>query len=147
VCIIVDNDVVQRVLVRPDDSEFGALHDQLFGSKRPIQRLIYGGKLLKEYLGNSNVRRALLALDRAGRTISLPSEEVDREEKVVKASSLCCSNDTHIIALARITGVRVLVSKDQDLHQDFTNAKLLKPRGKVYQNSSHGRLLHRGCRF
>ena len=47
--------------------------------------------------------------------------------------ALCASNDSHIIALAQVANARMLYSRDQDLHQDFTNLALLdRPRGKVY---------------
>ena len=42
---------------------------------------------------------------------------------------VCCSNDSHIVALAIVSGARVVVSRDQALAEDFTNPKLLKPKG------------------
>lgn len=49
------------------------------------------------------------------------------------------SDDAHIVALAVVAGVKVLVSNDRALHQDFKNIV----RGKVYQRKSHSRLLRR----
>ena len=49
------------------------------------------------------------------------------------------SNDPHIIALAIVADVKVLISSDQTLHQDFKNRNLVG--GKVYQNKRHARLL------
>ncbi len=48
------------------------------------------------------------------------------------------SDDEHIIALAMIAKVKVLISKDQALHQDF-KAKI--PDGSIYQKKKHKHLL------
>ena len=43
------------------------------------------------------------------------------------------SDDPHIIALANVSGARLLYSDDRNLHQDFTDGALIdNPRGKVY---------------
>lgn len=144
-CIIVDNNLVQRVLLNSTDAKFIPLRKQLFGSKRPTQRLLYGGRLRDEYMVNGNVRRILLELERAGRTLVLAADLIEREEAIVKATLPCCSNDTHVIALARLSGVRVLVSDDSDLQRDFKNRRILFPRGKCYKNASHAPLLRHGC--
>ena len=47
------------------------------------------------------------------------------------------SDDPHIIALALVADVKLLISKDQRLHEDFKD--LCK--GKVYQQANHSRLL------
>ena len=60
-----------------------------------------------------------------------------------------------MIALAQISGARLLYTNDSNLQKDFTNRLLIKnPRGKVYTtmlsqdfNSTHRRLLTRNvCR-
>ena len=52
------------------------------------------------------------------------------------------SNDSHIIALARVAQVKVLVSQDRSLINDFTNRELVAG-GKVYQRAEHAHLLNR----
>ncbi len=49
------------------------------------------------------------------------------------------SNDPHIIALAMVAGVKVLISEDQNLHEDFKNKSLVG--GSIYQNKDHEHLL------
>ena len=49
------------------------------------------------------------------------------------------SNDPHIIALAIVAEVKLLVSEDKELHDDFKNHPSIK--GKVYQEQKHRRLL------
>jgi hypothetical protein len=145
-CLIVDNNVVARVFDGLDDPDFGELFHCLFQSGSPPVRIVYGGKLRREYLRSGKVQKLLVVLDRAGRARAVPDTDVDREEETVHASGLCISDDPHVIALARVGGVRVLCSHDQDLHEDFTNKRLLDgPRGKVYQGRRHRHLLVQAC--
>ena len=52
------------------------------------------------------------------------------------------SDDEHILALARVSGARLLFSGDKNLHDDFKNAEIIgNPSGKVYQSQKHKRLL------
>ena len=45
----------------------------------------------------------------------------------------CRSDDHHVIALAQISGARMLFSNDGALQQDFKNIKLIdQPPGTVY---------------
>ena len=45
----------------------------------------------------------------------------------------CQSNDLHVLALAQVSGARLLYSNDLSLHQDFGNRDLIsRPRGKIY---------------
>ena len=72
-------------------------------------------------------------------------------DKANRMEGSCRSNDTHVIALARIGGARLLYSKDLALHQDFRNKQLIDdPRGQIYStyrssdfSRSHQRLLAR----
>ena len=105
--------------------------------------LTIGGSRLKKELGRSfaeperakqtTVTEWTSAVALAGKLISHNDEEVDLRAEELKQSGQCVSNDAHIIALAQLTGARMLYSRDQALHQDFTNPALLdRPRGKVY---------------
>lgn len=65
---------------------------------------------------------------------------IDAETIAIK--SACTSNDAHVVALARISGARVVATKDIQLHVDIKNKTLLdNPRGSVYQDESHAHLL------
>ena len=63
----------------------------------------------------------------------------DVQEKADELEDRIESDDPHIIALAIIADVKVLVSNDRRLHEDFKNRNLVG--GKVYQTRSHSRLL------
>ena len=65
---------------------------------------------------------------------SVNKEKVEKKEKSLKNLS---SDDPHIIALALVSGTRLLVSGDKNLHKDFKNIV----QGNVYQNKKHKRLL------
>ena len=79
-------------------------------------------------------RNKLIKLSQAGIVKAVPVAKVEKVESELPPLK---SDDPHIVALAIAGRVSVLVSKDQDLHQDFK--KLVG--GKVYQNATHRRLL------
>lgn len=110
--------------------------------------LIYGGQLAAELGKTASTRRLLVTLVRAGRAIIENQDELQREERRVVSTGECTSNDHHVVALARISGARVLCTMDRALMEDFGNPRLLRPKGRVYSRPEHARLLkHRpGCR-
>ena len=82
-----------------------------------------------------------------GSVVPIPDAPVNEAETDLKADGSCVSDDEHIIALAKVSGARLLYSKDGDLHSDFTNPRLLS-RGRVYSTmrgpeltAGHKRLL------
>jgi hypothetical protein len=141
VCVIVDTNLASQVLLDANNVVYAPVRKKLFENKRPI-RLVYGGRLAQEYSKNRELVSTLLILDRAARTFRINDEEVRVETRKVVKMGLCRSNDAHIIALARISKARVLISADGNLETDFKNAKLIAgPRGKIYKQPSHQRLL------
>ncbi len=105
--------------------------------------LVVGGSRLRAELGRgfddpdrakpTTVTEWTSQVFRAGKLISHNDDEVDARAKEIERDGHCVSNDLHIIALAQVADARMLYSRDQDLHQDFTNSALLDhPRGKVY---------------
>ena len=84
--------------------------------------------------GMSHLRDQMM---RAGQ-LKLVSEGV--QEKADELEGEIASNDEHIIALAIVSGVKVLVSYregDSDLFTDFKNRQLVG--GKVYTRKAHAR--------
>jgi hypothetical protein len=119
------------------NQDFKPIH-KAFKEKR--WQLSFGGtKQLEEYARVYVAFTLILELQRSGRAFKEDTEEIDKCETV--NVSVCKSDDPHIIALAQISGARLLCSHDEGLASDFTNAKLIKPRGKVYKNASHAHLL------
>ena len=78
-------------------------------------------------------------LRQSGQLKEIPSQEVEAKENELNRTGAIRSNDPHIIALAIIANVKVLVSSDRRLHEDFKNRDLVG--GSVYQTKSHSRLL------
>ena len=106
-------------------------------------RLVVGGSRLRRELGRSfteperakltTVAEWISQVARAGKLIDYDDGEVDDRAEDICRDGLCVSEDFHIIALAQIAGARILYSKDQKLHRDFKNPKLLNGSGgKVY---------------
>ena len=52
------------------------------------------------------------------------------------------SDDPHVLALARVSGARLLYTKDNALIRDFKDKKFIdQPRGKVYTRKTNEDLL------
>jgi predicted nucleic acid-binding protein len=106
-------------------------------------RLTIGGtKLKNEYKKLTSISGMLKNLDQAGRIVQIVDSEVNDEESVLLRDFDLKSDDPHILALARISGARILCSHDKDLGVDFQNLTIIpKPRGQIYKRSDHSHLL------
>ena len=100
------------------------------------------GKIVYSVSGNSKEEREqyqsfphkFLEYSRANKLIRVNPSDVEKE---IKNLPNLKSNDQHIIALAKLKNVKVLVSGDQRLHEDFKEIA----GGKVYQTKEHRHLL------
>lgn len=151
-CAIVDAQVSHEV--------FGA-NGPLAGIKffawiidQESSRLVAGGKLMDELMNSGDgfrkwAKQALLS----GRLIMLNDMRVNKMAARIEAEEEIKSDDPHVLAVARISGARLLFSNDHRLHKDFTNNKLINnPRGKIYSTlknrqftTEHRRLLSRNA--
>ncbi len=95
--------------------------------------MVVGGKLRAE-LGMIGSfcewqKQAVLA----GRIKNENDAVVNERARELTRRNVCSSNDQHVIALANVSGARLLYTNDGDLQKDFKNHKLIKkPRGKIY---------------
>ena len=113
--------------------------------------LVASGKVLKELNFNSNFRTWWQQATLAGKIRIVNEDNVNRKSEALQNEVSCRSDDLHVIALAQVSGARLLYSKDNNLQQDFKNKTLIDgPRGKVYSTlrdqsftNSHRRLLRR----
>ncbi len=137
VCLIVDANVAHKFLLQSS-----AITQWL---SRPLgnPRLVAAGKLLRELAANDEVRKKLVELERAGRLRSADAERLHREERRLRAAAVCLSNDTHILALAIVSGTRTLATNDNTLATDFKNKQIIdQPRGRIYRDpTKHAHLL------
>ena len=95
-----------------------------------------GGRLRSELSDcgrNQSFLRAYNQLRLNGRVRDITDSVVDAETETLAASQVCRSNDAHVLALARMSGARLLYTNDQALQQDFGDPQIVaNPRGRVY---------------
>lgn len=121
-----------------------------FAKKIDLQKitLVLGGKLRSE-ITHREFRRWWAANTTAGRVLNANDVEVFQVTKELKNTKSCVSNDAHIIALAQVSGARLLYTNDGNLKKDFQNLGLIdNPEGKIYTtqkrkdySDTHKRLL------
>lgn len=145
-CLIIDTSKIALFLADP----WGAPH-------RPIARWLsagngsvaIGGPLRVELERVGEARRQIREWIRAGRAAVVSDEAVSAEATVVAATGRCRSNDVHVIALARVSGARVLYTGDRLLATDFKDRRILTgPAGQVFRTETDSRHLRhtRACR-
>ena len=142
-CVIVDVNVVQLVFSSPPTGDYYVMLDAL---RMKRAKAVYGGELAREYVRLKKLRSLFAELERQGVLRRIPDTLVDDETDVVVREGICISNDQHIIALARVSNVRLLCTNDRRLQSDFKNPRVLKPRGSVYKRKSHRHLIRKHCR-
>lgn len=149
-CVIIDACVRDLVFSAPRSDAAVAIVNWI---DEADGRMVYGGTKYYEELFTQKkdngervtlerVTRQVRAWKQAGRAMEFPKAAVDAEERVVREMNAATSNDIHILALARVSGARVLFSSDGKLHADFKNAAIVdSPRGAIYQTKDHSGLL------
>jgi hypothetical protein len=140
-CLIIDANYAHRVHPKPDADGLPIQTAIVEGRAR----LVYGGKLAEEYIKMREFTHWVAGLLRAGRARKVSDNDVDQVTAQLTQNGGCCSDDPHIIALARVSGVRLLCSRDDDLVTDFTSADLLNPKGRVYKRAEHAGLIKEHC--
>ena len=129
-CAIIDANVAGKVFGHnpiPAGKKFFDWIDEGSG------RLICAGKLKEELEDSSPGFRewARVALN-TGKMKNINKEEVETRTEQIREESIHSSNDPHILALAQVSGARLLYSNDKKLHEDFRNRDLISPAGSIY---------------
>ena len=140
-CIIVDANRLGAFLSDPVNEDAAPVRRWL---ERRGGRLVYstGGAFEQEV--ERHVRKKLLDYVRAGRASLIPAEQYADDEHALRDHPDLRSDDPHVLALARSTGVRLLYTADDALIADFKNKKFVDgPRGKVYSRAANAGLLTR----
>ena len=140
-CLIVDANRLGTFLADPVNEDAAPIRRWL---DRGSGRLVYStARSFAEEVG-SRARRKLLDYVRAGKARLVPAGGFADDERALRAEADLRSDDPHVLALARATGVRVLYTGDADLMADFKNKKFVdRPRGKIYSSAANARLLTR----
>ena len=148
-CAILDADVVGEVFGRGRQEAGNGFYQWIITGKG---HLVAGGLLLNELRkGLASFKEWERQLKLSGKLRVVGANQVDGRADELRSEKLCVSGDAHIIALAQISGARLLYSNDSDLHRDFKEKTLIDgPRGKIYSTQkskaftkSHRQLLNR----
>ncbi len=149
-CTIIDANVRDQVFgdSRPKAGEY--LFDQLNSDMKNL-KLVVGGKLLQELSQSTAFNTWLQTALQFGRAQRVPDEEVEIAAKELQQKQICTSDDEHVVALAEVSGARLLFTNDKPLQKDFGNRQILGGiQGKVYTTvkyehvtSTHKALLRR----
>ena len=148
-CAIVDANVVHEVF-GSNRPEAGVKFLEWLDAGRGY--LVVGGKPLRELRGSSEgFRNWAFQAQLAGRMKIENEDRINTKAAALLAEVRCRSNDHHMLALAQLSGARLLYSNDGNLQQDFKDSLIINsPRGKVCSTlenkdfvSSHRRLLGR----
>ena len=144
-CAIVDADVAGEVFgstPQPAPKRF------LDWVNRGNGRLVAGGKQLQELRSDSRFRTWAVEALRAGKMRIVNEAKVNARTDQLIRDGICRSNDPHVLALAQVSGARLLYSNDMNLREDFKDSRLIQPEGYIYSTlrsknltSTHKRLL------
>ena len=82
---------------------------------------------------NAGFVRWLRTAQRVGRARAISDEAVDSETETLRSQGICRSNDEHVVALAKVSGARLLFTNDNALQDDFRDRRIVGgTRGRVY---------------
>ncbi len=128
-CAIVDTSVANEVFsINPPEA--GLKFAQWVSTGKG--KLVVTGKLLDELnktLAGNWIQQAFMA----GSIKNVGESDVEARTKKLQTMRVCKSDDPHVIALAQVSGARLLYSNDRKLQDDFKDKNLIdQPRGKVY---------------
>src|SRR5262245_16401779 len=112
-CIIVDANVAHRLAANPCHRDAVPLRDRVENKQLEIAS---GGRNAEE-LRAAGLRRWLLEQFRSGTVRIYPAALLEAEERRCRQRRKCVSNDHHIIALACVSGARLLYTVDAALRE------------------------------
>ena len=131
-CLILDTNKYGDFL-EPDNQDMEPIRNWM---KTKNGKMAYSPteKMERELKRHSKMRERF---DRYRETQKLKLVPPNKVEQAMNRLHGLQSDDPDIIALAQVSGVKLLVSNDANLHADFKAIV----RGKIYQTNSHKRLL------
>lgn len=137
-CAILDTDVTSGLFTSNCPEAGSKFLDWINEGKG---KLVTGGQNLNE-LENSSARDWTRQGILSG-VIVIEDENAIRNRTIeLRQNGVCKSNDQHVIALAQVSGARLLYCRDGDLRKDFKNKELVdQPRGKVYSTEENPKFL------
>ena len=147
-CAILDANVVSEVF-GTTTPEAGERFRQWIDAESG--RFVTGGKNFRELEQMKLAERWLLDAIRSGKIKKENDSVIDQWTEDIQHAGGYQSDDPHILALAKVSGARLLYSNDNDLRKDFKNRNLIdNPQGRIYSTlrnqsftSTHRSLLRR----
>ena len=140
-CSIIDANILTTEFKKPQNGDLDGVTKtagEAFYEKVVKGKIILvaGGKLLREPKAKENsdqVHRLWRGLRDAGLLKQINDDKVNSQTQKVKKKGGYKSDDPHTIALAQVSGARLLYTNDKDLKDDFKTKSLIdNPRGQVY---------------
>ena len=142
-CTIIDKNIISELWDEGGNPAGQGFRRLVDSGKVP---LVVGGSKMKEEFGLDRLDKVsklkiwIQQLRLAGRLRQESDRMVDAMARQLVlgegAASQIKSNDHHVIALAVLSGARLLYTNDQDLQSDFGNGQLMEqPRGRVYSTA------------
>lgn len=126
-CVIIDTNAVGEVFGEKKTVAGKALYKWIMeGGINPVV-----GKIILEELNNKSFKKWYSTAILRGWVKSISKQEDNKAIEIRKElieQGQCKSNDQHIIALAQVSGARLLYTHDNNLMSDFKDIV----RGKVY---------------
>ena len=137
-CAIVDANVANEVF-GPDRPPAGQHFFEWLDS--PRGSLVIGGRLREELSQDSRFLRWIKTAIAYGRARSIDDDEVDERAAELRQLAVCSSDDEHVLALALVSGARLLYTNDRQLIRDFKDQEIVSdPRGKIYTTDRSGEI-------
>ena len=137
-CAIVDANVAYQVFGDDRPAAGERFFDWL---SSPRGQLVVGGKLRSELSRDRRFLKWFETAVRYGRARSVIDEAVDDRAGELHRQGICKSDDEHVLALALVSGARLLYTNDPALIDDFGNREIVaQPRGKVYTTARNDRV-------
>ena len=148
-CAIVDANVASEVFGSSPSPAGDRFFDWI---ERGSERLVVGGKLLEELeTGSPGFREWARQAELSGTMRVFDESEVGERTEQIGREGIHTSDDPHVLALAQLSGARLLYSNDRGLRRDFKDTRLINnPAGLIYSTlrsrnfgRSHRQLLGR----
>ena len=132
-CLILDTDCYSLYL-ELDNSDMQPVRKWMEG----FGKIVYAPteKLKSELYNHQKMRKQFDVYRENGKLKQIKPHEVDTKKESLSGLK---SNDPDVIALALVANVKLLISGDNNLHEDFKSIV----KGSVYQNRKHRHLLKR----
>ena len=134
-CAIIDTSVLGDIVGKTRTEAGTAFLNGIIDGRGKI---FYGGtRQLVEYSKVTGFPDLVQELERQGLAQELSKGEVDDlSARLVKDHVLRAkAKDSHILAIALLSGARLLYANDKNLHEDFKNTSIIYPKGKVYSTN------------